>query len=207
MRDYPPAHTHSNTRVHTQWYFWCAGTYAEALYHGLNNMIQRAASLRAASTFFNGRRFNTADKDSKRTGQCNSFLFCSMFNARQRWSLHHFGPHWFISTLLYHDILCRHLWFWEDFIHISHIFIGHMWSDCKVTWKVWLSLFLSVAYTSLWRICLRCLKLLDCGFLSEGLGTDFPTTVQRMCRSAWSRAFSCQCLSLIPTIDSNSGLL
>ena len=29
-------------------------------------------------------------------------------------------------------------------------------------------------YTSLWKMCMRCLMLLDYGFLCEGLGSDFP---------------------------------
>ena len=40
------------------------------------------------------------------------------------------------------------------------------------TWKMRPSPSLSVTYTSLWMICLGC--LMDCGFLCEGLESDFP---------------------------------
>ena len=47
--------------------------------------------------------------------------------------------------------------FLKTFIH--HVFIGHMWGDCDVTWKIRPYLCLSVAFTTLCIICWCCLTL------------------------------------------------
>lgn len=88
---------------------------------------------------------------------------------------HHERPHpakthfstdtWYLSFLK-KGLKGLHVTSWIN-LHVIMIFFNLMWKTPQSRFA---------AFTSLWKISLRCLILLDCGFLYEVLVSDFSAT-------------------------------